>query len=120
MKKLLIEKIKTVIKNYYLYIIIACVFLWIATKGVVSKNKKVEKTIDKNKNFIHSNLEQIQTNNIKLTQAEIEHEIKNSNIEQDADQIRHQVQIIVSDTNLTKYQKNKELNELHNSIKKFK
>jgi F0F1-type ATP synthase membrane subunit b/b' len=120
MKTLFLEKIKTIIKNYYLYIIIACVFIWVTTKSIVSKNKKVEKTIDKNKDFIHSNLEEIQANNIKLTQNEIEHEIKNTKIEKDADEIRVQVDNIISNTNLTSYQKNKELNELHNSIKKFK
>lgn len=120
MQKIILEKIKTFFKNNYLYIVIGIIFFWMFLKKSFKKNEKAQETIDKSKEQIHTSLEEIQGNNTAVIKAEIEYEIKNNVIEKEHDEIRQQVDEIVNNVNLSKFEKNRKLNELHNQIKRRK
>ena len=120
MKKIILEKIKAFFKKNYLYVVIGIIFLWIYLTTSFKKNEKAQKTINKSREQINSSIEQIHISDIAVTKAEIEYEIKNNQIKENHDAIRQEVEQIVSDVNLTKFEQNRKLNELHNQIKKRK
>jgi hypothetical protein len=120
MKKIIFQKIKAFFKKNYLYISIGFILFWMYIRTSFRKNEKAQETIDKSKEQIYSSVEEINNSNISIKKAEIEYEIKNNEIKENHDAIRQEVEQIVSDVNLTKFEQNRKLNELHNQIKKHK
>lgn len=118
--KLLLNKLKNIIKNYYLYILIGLIFCWVFFLSFSPKKNKVKKIIDEAKQKTNDCIKEVHHNNMSLTKSEIEHEIKNTKAEKLSIKIKQEMEDILGNVELSDYEKNKELNKLHDSIKVFK
>ncbi len=115
--------IKKFIKNNFIRILIVLLFvilLLFLFFSMFATNKDLLRLIDANRKQLDDLKDKIDKNNMEYTISKIQLDIKNKLSDKEKENIENEIKEITEDNSLSLYEKNKELNKIHESIKIFK